>query len=168
MDLKKELRKRMHEDSGYLIANYPKLFKKVIDELTFPFGGKNIDKVMSPEMMGLFYGPTVAYKLNKPFVIILKSGRVPKELVISKKYKDYSKKLKSLDVAKITLVKGDRVLFVDDVFETGESAKAAIGLIEQLGGKVVGISVVYNRLEKKDEEFFKKYNFHYIVKMKKS
>ncbi len=167
LDLKKELKKRMHEDSGYFISAYPKLFKKTILELIKPFRNKNIDKVMSPELMGMFYGPTIAYRINKPFIIILKSGRAPKELVISKQYKDYSKKTKSIDVGKISLKKGERILFVDDVFETGESAKAAISLIESLGGKVVGISVVYNRLDKKDEGFFKKYNFHYLVKMKK-
>lgn len=167
LDLKKELKKRMHKDSGYLITAYPELFKKIITELIKPFEDKKIDKIMSPEMKGVFYGPTIAYKLNKPFITILKSGRIPKQFVISKKYKGYSKKIKTIDIGKITLKKGDRILFVDDVFETGESAKAAIDLIERLGGKIVGISVIYNKLEKKDEDFFRKYNFHYLVKMRR-
>lgn len=167
-DLKYELRKRMYKDSGSLITAYPKLFKKVITDLIKPFRNEEVDKVMSPEMKGIFYGPTVAYVLNKPFIPIFKSGRIPKQFVISKKYKDYSEKTKSIDVGKITLKKGDKVLLVDDAFETGESAKAAISLIEELGAIVVGVSIVYNGLKKKkDENFFKKYNFHYLVKMKK-
>jgi len=38
-------------------------------------------------------------------------------------------------------------------------------MIEKLGGKIVGITTVYNKLNKKDELFFKKYNFHFLVKI---
>ncbi len=156
----------MQKESGYLITAYPSLFKKVIYGLKKPFNNKSIDKIMALEAKGLFYGPTIAYELNKPFITIFKSGRIPKQFVVSKRYKDYSKKLKSLDIGKVTLKKGDKILLIDDVFDTGQSARTAISLIESLGGKVIGVSIVYNKLNKENEEFFKKYNFHYLVKMK--
>ncbi len=166
MNLVNELKKRMKEDSGYLITAYPELYKKVIAEMIKPFKNKKISKVVSIETMGLMYGTMIAYKLNLPFITIFKSGRVPKKYVLSKKYKDYSKKTKSLDVGKITINKGDKILFVDDTLETGESAKTSINMIEKLGGRVVGISTIYNKLKQKDEKFFKKYNYHYLVKLK--
>jgi|SRR3989344_825761 len=165
MDLQSELKRNMKESSGYLIASDPSLYRKVIQELINPFKNKKIDKIVAPESKGLFYGPTVAYNLNKPFVAIFKSGRVPKNFVVSKKFKDYSKKVKSIDIGKISIKKGERILIIDDVFESGQSGKAAINLIERLKGKVVGISVIYNKLTDKDEKFFKKYNFNYLVKM---
>ena len=165
MKLTNELKERMKEDSGYLITAYSELYKRVISEMIKPFKNKKITKIMAPEMKGIIYGPVIAYKLNLPFVAILKSGRVPKKYVISKRYKDYSKKTKSLDVGKITVRKGDKILWVDDVLETGKSAKASINMIEKLGGKIVGITTVYNKLNKKDELFFKKYNFHFLVKI---
>lgn len=166
MDLKSELKKNMHENSGYLISADFSLYKRVIRGMIKPFKDKKIDKIIAPETKGLFFGPTVAYKLGKPFIPAFKSGRVPKQFVVSKKYRDYSKKIKSLDVGKITVEKGDKILFVDDVFESGASGKALINLIEKLGGKVVGISVVYNKLKEDEEKFFRDYNFQYLIKMK--
>jgi len=110
MKLTNELKERMKEDSGYLITAYSELYKRVISEMIKPFKNKKITKIMAPEMKGIIYGPVIAYKLNLPFVAILKSGRVPKKYVISKRYKDYSKKTKSLDVGKITVRKGDKIL----------------------------------------------------------
>ncbi len=155
----------MKKDSGYLITGYPSLYKEVIYKMIRPFKNERITKIMAPEMQGIVYGTLIAYILNVPFIPILKSGRVPKKYVLSRKYEDYSKKLKSLDVAKISVKKGDRILFVDDILETGESAKVSIQMIEKLGGKLIGISTIYNRLSEKNESFFKKYNYHYLVKL---
>ncbi len=167
MKIEKELKERMYKDSGFLITAYPSLYEDVIKRMTKPFIGMRVDKVMSPEMKGMLYGPTIAYNLKIPFVSILKEGRIPKKYVISKSFNDYSKKEKNLQIAKRTIRKGEKILLIDDVYESGESGKAIISLIKKLGGKVIGISVIYNKLNKKDEIFFDKYNFHYLVKMKK-
>ena len=164
--LKEQLKKRMKKDSGYLITTYPPLYKKIITEMIRPFKKTFFDKIAAPEAKGWFYGPLIAYKLNKPFIPIFKSGRIPKKIVFSQKYKDYSKKQKSLDVGKITIKKGERILIVDDVLETGASIRTAIQLVEKLGGKVEGISVIYNKLNQKDEESLEKYHFHYLLKLK--
>jgi adenine phosphoribosyltransferase len=36
--------------------------------------------------------------------------------------------------------KGDRILIVDDLLATGGTVKANIDLVEQMGGKVVGLA----------------------------
>jgi len=163
---KAELTERMKKDSGYMITAYPRLYNKVITELAKPFRKEKFDKIMSPEMKGMLFGPTVAYNLKKPFVCIIKQGRVPESFVVGKRFKDYSKKYKTLQIAKPTIKKNEKILIIDDFFESGESGKAIISLIEKLNGKVVGISIIYNKLKKEDEEFFKKYNFHYLLKVK--
>lgn len=43
-----------------------------------------------------------------------------------------------LDVADAELMKGKRILIVDDVISTGESLKALEALVEKAGGIVVG------------------------------
>ena|SRR3989344_7130879 len=111
-NLEKDLKKRMEKDSGYLITTYPQLYKEVIKRLTEPFAGKDIDKVMSPEMKGMLYGPTIAYNMNIPFVSIIKQGRIPKRYVVSKSFKDYSKKEKTLQIAKRTVRKGEKILLL--------------------------------------------------------
>ena len=154
----------MQQHSGYLIPSYPNLYNKVIQTLLQPFKIRKIDKIVSIEAKGFCYGPTIAYKLDKPFIPVFKSGRVPTDFVLSQHYKDYSKKTKSLDLGKICIQQGDRVLIVDDVFETGASGKATIRLIEKLGGKVIGVSIIYNKMRKQDELFFKKYNLKYLLR----
>jgi adenine phosphoribosyltransferase len=165
MNFKSELKKQYDENSGYLISSELKLYKQVISKLSKPFSKNKIDKIMSLESKGLLYGPAVALKLNKPFVAIFKTGRIPNKFVFSKKYKDYSKKIKSIDVGKITVNKGERIILVDDAIESGESAKAAIKLIEKLGGKVIGISVIYGIAKIKDYNFFKKYKINFLLKV---
>ncbi len=165
MKFQEELKKQMKKNSGYLIQLDISLYKKVINLMIKPFKNKRIDKIVSPEMKGMFYGPTIAYKMNLPFVPILKKGRVPKIFVVRKSFKDYTKKKKTLDLGKETIKKRDKVLIVDDVFESGESGRVIIKMIERLGGKVVGISIVYNKLNKKEEDFFKSYNLNYLVRL---
>jgi len=47
-----------------------------------------------------------------------------------------------LDRAAIPLIKGKRVVVVDDVVASGSSLKAALELVRQAGGKVVGAGVI--------------------------
>lgn len=166
MKIKENLLKNMQENSGYLLSMDYKLYKEVILKLTKPFINKKIDKVVSPEMKGMLYGPLVAQKLKIPFAPIFKAGRVPKKFVIGKKYVDYSNKQKGLEIGKIEIKKGDRVLFVDDEFESGASGKAVIKMVEKLGGKIRGISIIYNKLTENEEKFFKKYHLNYLIKLK--
>jgi adenine phosphoribosyltransferase len=166
MKLEKELRKNMKQNSGYLIPSNPELYKEVVKRMIKPFRKKSIDKIMAIDMKGIMYGVTIAYRLGLSFVPIIKGGEVNKKFVIGKTFRDYSKKEKSIEIGKITINKGDKILLVDDVFESGETGKAAIYLIEKLGGKIIGISIIYDKLNKRNEDFFKGYNLHYLIKLK--
>jgi adenine phosphoribosyltransferase len=52
--------------------------------------------------------------------------------------KEYEKD--SIEMHEDAIKKGDRVLIVDDLLATGGTVKANIELVEQMGGKVVGLS----------------------------
>lgn len=158
-----ELKKKINKGSVYSLTYSKNLFQNVIKKMTRPFQNQRITKVVAPEMKGLLYGVVIAYKLKLPFIIILKKERLSRnDLSIS--YKDYSKKFKGLGFEKNFIKKGDKILLVDDIFETGETGKAIIKLIEKTGAQVKGISIVYNKLRKEEEDFFKGYNFHYLIK----
>ena len=43
-----------------------------------------------------------------------------------------------LDVAEAEMIKGKRILIVDDVISTGESIKSLRTLVEKAGGEIVG------------------------------
>ncbi|HLD79035.1 MAG TPA: phosphoribosyltransferase family protein [Candidatus Nanoarchaeia archaeon] len=165
--LEKGLLKIKSEISDYLIPSNAKIYQKTIDELIRPFKGSGINKVVAIDMKGLMYGPIIASKLRVAFVPILKGGKIKnRQKALVKDFIDYSGKKKSIEMFKSSIEKGDKVLLVDDWFDSGNTGKAAITLIEHLGGKVKGISVIFNQLNEKQERFFKSYNYHFIVRLK--
>jgi adenine phosphoribosyltransferase len=48
----------------------------------------------------------------------------------------------TLEMHADAIVKGQRVLIVDDVLATGGTMKACCDLVEGLGGKIVGVAVL--------------------------
>lgn len=166
MRLDKELTRIMREESKYLIPAYYEIYKKIIPQMIKPFKKAKITKVVAIESAGLFYGSIIAYKLKVPFVQILKGNRIKdRSKVVLKEFIDYSKEKKSLDILKNSIKAGDNILLVDDWFETGASGKAIIEEAEKVGAKIVGTSVVFNKLKKQDEDYFNKYNFHYLARL---
>jgi len=157
----KQLKEKIKKESVYLMTSHQRLYSEIINRMTKPFINKGITKVASPEVKGLFYAPCIAYKLKLPFVTLLKKERLSRG-DISESYKDYSKTKKILGIGKNTIKKGEKILLVDDIFESGKSGKASIKLIEKTGAKIKGISIIYNKLKKDDEGFFKKYDFNHL------
>ncbi|MEI7719429.1 MAG: phosphoribosyltransferase family protein, partial [archaeon] len=141
-----EAKRIMKEESDYLIPGNSDVFKKIVNDLARPFKNKQITKVVAVDMKGLMYGSAVAYKLGVSFVPILKGGKIKNSdrVLETKKIIDYSGKEKYFEAFKNSINKKDKVLLVDDWFESGNTGKEIIKLIETLGGRVVGISVLLN------------------------
>ena len=59
-----------------------------------------------------------------------------REKVLLRSFIDYSGKEKSMEMFRSSIKPKDKVLLVDDWFDSGNTGKAAIKLIEELGGKV--------------------------------
>ena len=159
--------KRIFEENDYTIPENAKVYAQLTSYLAAPFRRIKIDKVLAIDMKGLMYGSVVANKLKVGFVPILKGNKIKnrKLVVKSKNFVDYSGKEKSVEIFTKSVKGGDRVLLVDDWFESGNTGKSAIKLIESLGGKVVGISLIFNQLKEEDEAYFSKYNFHYLIRL---
>jgi adenine phosphoribosyltransferase len=162
----KELMDVFKAEREYSFPMHPEIFQQIIEEMMRPFKDVPINKVVAAETKGLLFGPIIAYKLKVPFVTIYKGNKiVDRDCVIKKEFTDYSKKTKSIEMIKTTIDKKDKILLVDDWFDSGNTARAAISLIEGFGGKILGCSVIFNQLKQEDEAFFNKYNYHYIIKL---
>jgi len=161
-----EAKRIMKEESDYLIPSNAEVFRKITNDFAMPFRNKGINKVVAVDMKGLMYGPAVATKLNVSFVPILKGGKIKdrEKALETKKLIDYSGKEKYFEAFKDSIKKGDNVLSVDDWFDSGNTGKEIIKLIEKLGGKVAGISVLINQLDEENGKYFKKYNYNYLIK----
>lgn len=138
----------------------PEVFQNLVDDLIKPFSKEKFDKIVCLDALGFILGSAIAYKLGKPLILIRKEDKFPynKKELVSEHFIDYTKTEKSFEIKKNSISKGDRVLIIDEWIDTGTQIKAAIKLIERLGGIVIGISVIYARLTKNLEEITKKYN----------
>lgn len=98
------------------------------------------DVVVGPESRGFIFGTPIAYNNKKPFVLIRKAGKLPRETVSTSYDLEYGKA--TIEMHRDSIRPGQRVLIVDDLIATGGTTEAMIRLIEELGGEVVGIVVL--------------------------
>ncbi|MEI6774955.1 MAG: phosphoribosyltransferase family protein [bacterium] len=82
--------------------------------------------------------------------------------ILKNSFTDYTKTIKSFEINKSAIKRGDKVLLVDEWIETGSQMKSAIGLIEKLGGKVIGITTIYAERNQQTNILFDKYNLKAI------
>ena len=98
------------------------------------------DVVAGPESRGFIFGTPIAYNNKKPFVLIRKAGKLPRETVSISYDLEYGKA--TIEMHKDSIKPGQKVLIVDDLIATGGTTEAMIKLVESLGGQVVGIVVL--------------------------
>ena len=106
------------------ILRDPEGLKLSVHELMHCLEGTEFDVVVGAESRGFLFGMPLAYNKSKGFVPVRKNGTA------------------EIEIHKEDIRPGQRVVFVDDLLATGGTAKAAIDLIEQLGGVVVKVLFV--------------------------
>jgi adenine phosphoribosyltransferase len=133
-------------------------FSSVIDMIVVHFGRGNVDKVVGIEARGFILASPVAYHFGAGFVPVRKADKLPWETESQEYELEYGKE--TLEIHKDAFERGERVLIVDDVLATGGTARATAGLVERLGGNVMGIaclielSFLKGREQIQDYEFF--------------
>ncbi len=98
------------------------------------------DVVAGPESRGFIFGTPIAYNNRKPFVLIRKAGKLPRETVSISYDLEYGQA--TIEMHKDSIRPGQKVLIVDDLIATGGTTEAMIKLVESLGGQVVGVVVL--------------------------
>ena len=123
---------------------------------------KNVDVVVGPEARGFLFGCPVATALDAGFVPVRKPGKLPRE-TISKKY-DLEYVSNEIFMHKDSISKGQNVLIVDDLLATGGTVAAAVSLIEEMGGNVVGIAFLIELEALEGKEVLKDYDVYSVLK----
>lgn len=142
MDLRSKI-KRVPEFKGVVFWDITPLlrdkhaFKQCIKELADRFRQEDISVVVSNEARGFIIGAPVAHELGAGFVPIRKKGKLPPEVRALSYAKEYESDV--IEIRDDGIQPGDRVLLVDDLLATGGTIKANADLVENLGGKVVGM-----------------------------
>jgi adenine phosphoribosyltransferase len=110
-------------------------FRRAIDELVQPYAGMKIDKIAGMEARGFILGGAVAHQLSAGFVPIRKKGKLPHRTVSIAYELEYGED--TMEMHADALVKGERVLLVDDLIATGGTAQGAVKLLRSAGAEVV-------------------------------
>jgi len=114
-------------------------FRSAVDALAEHYAGRvPVDVVAAIESRGFIFGAPLAYNLGAAFVPIRKPGKLPAKAAGVEYSLEYGTNRLEIHVDAIS--PGQRVLIVDDLLATGGSAKAAVDLVERLGGIVVGVA----------------------------
>jgi len=98
---------------------------------------EDFDIIVGSESRGFIFGAPLAYQMGKGFVPIRKKGKLPYKTIRAEYDLEYGKDV--LEMHEDAIKPGQKVLIVDDLLATGGTTGANIKLVEQLGGKVVGL-----------------------------
>jgi len=114
------------------------LFRDLIEAMAAVYREQDVAVVAGIESRGFILGGALAAALGAGFIPIRKPGKLPHD----RRRVDYSLEYgtDSLEAHVDAVSHGTRVLVVDDVLATGGTASAAIQLVQELGGNVIGVA----------------------------
>src|SRR6201747_2512438 len=110
-------------------------YRRAVDELVQPWAGMKIDKVAGIEARGFILGGAVAHQVSAGFIPIRKKGKLPHKRVSIAYSLEYG--LDEMEMHEDAVVKGDKVVLVDDLIATGGTAEGAVKLLKQQGADVL-------------------------------
>jgi adenine phosphoribosyltransferase len=139
-----------------------KAFKQAINLLAKKFKNKKIDCVVAVEARGFILGGAVAERLGAGFVPVRKKGKLPYRTCSITYQLEYGRD--TLEIHRDAFRAGSRILIVDDLLATGGTVKAVTDLIEQLKGKVVGITFLVELCDLKGKDKLKGYRVYSLIK----
>jgi adenine phosphoribosyltransferase len=127
----------LFKDITTLLKDGP-AFRWVIDALAKRYIAEGVDLVVGIESRGFIFAGPLAHQLGAGFVPVRKLGKLPAKTVHVEYELEYGRS--ALAIHEDAVQRGQRVLIVDDVLATGGTMAATIRLVEQLGGKVLGLA----------------------------
>ncbi|KAI1809792.1 phosphoribosyltransferase-like protein [Poronia punctata] len=122
------------------IFQNPIAFGSLLDVLVLlireRFGSKIPDVIIGLEARGFLFGPSLALRLNRPFVPIRKKGKMPGACRTVQYAKEYG--TDEFQVQTSAIKPGQQCLIVDDIIATGGTAAAAGKLVELSEANIMG------------------------------
>jgi adenine phosphoribosyltransferase len=118
----------------------PGALRQTIEALSAWTAERAPDLVLGAEARGFILGAAIAKEAGCGFVPARRPGKLPPETVTARYLLEYGEN--ALEVAADAIGQGARVVIHDDVLATGGTVEAIAGLVEQLGGTVVGVNFV--------------------------
>jgi adenine phosphoribosyltransferase len=145
MRLEAEIQLRIRfDDSGYFdntrLIFDPLLLERAVQHAVNGFAGTRITKILSPAVDGLPLAAILAHRLGVNLVIAKNTREVGVNEFIEEIYTPYkSAMVLTLYIPRGTLRRGDCVLIVDDVLDTGETQMALARIVQKAKAEVAGV-----------------------------
>ena len=136
--------------------------KLAIDGLQEQLEGLDFDVIAGTESRGFIFGMPIAYNLHKPFVLVRKKGKLPRETVSASYDLEYGSA--EIEMHKDSIKPGQKVVLIDDLIATGGTIEAAAKLVESLGGEVVRIIFLMELAGLKGREKLKNYDVRSVIR----
>lgn len=116
-----------------------KLCSRIVDGFIAQMAEKP-DAIVGIESRGFLFGFLIANKLDIPFVLVRKEGKLPYKTINYEYDLEYGSA--KIEMHEDSLQKGWKVIIHDDLLATGGTAEAAANLVKKLGAFVLGFNFV--------------------------
>jgi len=117
------------------LLDTPWLFRMALEMIDEALADVEFDLVASPSPRGFVFGSAIAARHGAGFVPIRMPGKLPRETIVEEFETHHGKSV--LEVHADAIMRGERIVIVDDVLASGSTAAAAARLVRRLGGQVV-------------------------------
>ena len=142
----------------------PAAYQQSMAELVEQYRGVDFNYIVGIEARGFIIGAPLAIALNKGFIPIRKPGKLPAETISASYDLEYGSN--SIEIHQDAIKPGDKILLVDDLLATGGTIKAAIDLIEGLGGELVSLGFLLELEFLNGRKDLEEYNIFSLLKEK--
>ena len=115
-------------------------FRKAIDVMAERFADRGATKVVCAEARGFIFGAALAYTLGLGFVPVRKPGKLPWKTTSVTYDLEYG--TDTLCMHEDALLKGEKVLLIDDVLATGGTLTGMLQLMRQFDAQIAGIGIL--------------------------
>src|SRR2546428_1976343 len=150
----------LFKDITTLLKDGP-AFRYVIDTFVQRYRKERVDVVVGIESRGFILGGALAHPLRAWFVPVRKLGKLPGKTIEVEYELEYGRD--ALAMHEDAIQPGQRVLAVDDLLATGGTMAAALRLVEQVGGQVVGGAFLIELAFLHGQDKLKNYPLHSLI-----
>jgi adenine phosphoribosyltransferase len=115
-------------------------FRLSTDAFADAYRDRRIDAVVGIESRGFIIAAALADRLGKGFIPVRKRGKLPAEVERYEYELEYGRDC--VEIHKDALVRGQRVIVMDDLMATGGTMTASVELLRRIGAEVVSCGVI--------------------------
>tara|TARA_B100001057_G_scaffold157712_1_gene158427 strand:- start:884 stop:1363 length:480 start_codon:yes stop_codon:yes gene_type:complete len=122
------------------ILQEPKIFNELIEKMSSSELFNNAEAIISVDARGFIFGSALSFKTLKPMIVARKPNKLPGQLLKRSYDMEYGKN--TLSIQREALNKYKTFVIVDDLLATGGTVNCIYEMVNELGKKITGLSVV--------------------------